>query len=372
MQFLIHQQMNIMSAAVLLLFGVYAFSMLDKKSSLNKIYLASLFLNLLLIILDILLNFLIETENISLFYLRSTGVLLYLLSPVFAYLFLQFICLYIFGCFKIKKMARNVFAALIIVNSITTFYVLRLKNFKTRTVSEFSVPFILMSVFLIYSVYVIVKNKKLLLSFEYTYIFTMSIITNAMILSQIIFNNTLFVWCGLTLTIIFMYIVLQQRELYRDSLTGARNRLVLKKCFEMYAKKSNNRLSAVLIDLDYFKNINDSYGHMEGDNALKTFVRLLHRVYREKGVVIRMGGDEFLVLLNNIPTEEVNQLILKMEKLVDMYNIKGDKPYRIKYSCASGTYKNDVDLEEFLHEIDIKMYRDKLGRKNKFLSLDNL
>lgn len=364
MQFLIHQQMNIMSAAVLLLFGVYALSMLDKKSSLNKTYLAALFLNLLLIILDILLNFLIGTENISIFYMRGTGVLLYLLSPVFTYLFLQFVCLYISGYFKINKVGRSVFAALIIANSIIAFFV--------RNIQEYSVPFMLMSVFLICSIYIIVKNKKLLLSFEYRYIFTMSLITNAMVLAQIIFNNTLFVWCSLTLTVIFMYIVLQQRELYRDSLTGARNRLVLRKCFEMYAKKSSNRLSAVLIDLDYFKNINDAYGHMEGDNALKTFVRLLNKVYREKGVVIRMGGDEFLILLNNIPTEEVTQLMLKMEKMVDTYNIRGDKPYRLKYSCASGIYRNDISLEEFLHEIDIKMYRDKQGRKNKFLSLDNL
>ena len=372
MQFLIHQQMNIVSAAVLLLFGVYAFSMLDKKSSVNKIYLASLFLNLLLISLDMLMNFLTGPENIPLLYSRGAGILLYLLTPVFAYLFLKFVCFYISGAVKIKKIRKRIFPALIALNSMITFFVLRTKDFKTYDISEYRIPFMVTLGIMIYCVYIIIKNRKLLLSFEYSYIIVMSMITSVMVLSQIIFHHTLFIWYSLTLTIILMYIVLQQRELYRDSLTGARNRLVLKKCFEMFSKKPDSKLSAVMIDLDYFKNINDSYGHAEGDKALQAFVKLLHKVYREKGIVIRMGGDEFLVLLNNILPAELDQLVLKMEKIVERYNAKGDKPYRIKYSCACGTYKKDMDFEQFLHEVDIKMYHDKLGRKNKLLSLDHL
>jgi len=177
-----------------------------------------------------------------------------------------------------------------------------------------------------------------------------------------------------------MFIVIQQRELYRDALTGARNRMVLKKCLDAHSKKPADNLSVVMIDLDYFKNINDTYGHSEGDYALKVFVKLLQKVYSDNGVVIRMGGDEFLILIYEISTLEVNELIKKMSKMVDRHNNKGVKPYRIKYSCASGTYNNcDISIDQFIHEIDMQMYKNKSGRRSsninsreKICSLDNL
>ncbi|MHB8065962.1 MAG: GGDEF domain-containing protein, partial [Ruminiclostridium sp.] len=151
------------------------------------------------------------------------------------------------------------------------------------------------------------------------------------------------------------------------------NRLVLKKCLDAHVKKPAGNLSVVMIDLDYFKNINDSFGHSEGDYALKVFVKLLQKVYSEDGIVIRMGGDEFLVLIYEISTLEVNELIKKMSKMVDKFNNKGIKPYRIKYSCASGTYNNsDISINQFIHEIDMKMYQNKNGRKGKMWSVENL
>lgn len=374
MQILIHQQMNIIAAIVLLLFWVYACSVLDRKSNINRIYLLSLSLNLILVALEVAFNFAIKMDNISVFFSRTIGGLVFALSPLLAYLFLQFICNYFSSPYKIKKSTKIISSVLIFLNTIIAVFSFKSKIFiESIGITEYTVPFSISFIYLAYSVFVISKNKKMLINFEYVYLITISIITSTLLLIQFFASEIRFIWCSSTFTLVLMFIVIQQRELYRDSLTGARNRLVLKKCIDAHVRKPVENLSIVMIDLDYFKNINDSYGHSEGDYALKVFVKLLQKIYSEDGIVIRMGGDEFLVLIYGISTLEVNELIKKMSKIVDKFNNKGFKPYRIKYSCASGTYDNsDISLEQFIHEIDMKMYQNKSSRKGRMWSAENL
>jgi len=370
MQFLIHQQMNILSGAVIFLFGIYALSVLDKKAHINKIYIAALFLNLLLICFEIVLGMLREAQT-GLIWVRILSSLIFMLSPLLSYLFLKFICSYYLFPIKFKRQVRSLFILLLVSNAVVG--VFRFGSIKLEDENFFQcvIPFTIALVFLLYSLYVIILNRKMLMRFEYGYILAISMTTNIMMTVQLALKETSFVWCSSSFTIIMMFILIQQRELYRDALTGARNRRVLKKCWDDYTRKADGSLSVVMIDLDYFKNINDSYGHSEGDHALRTFARLLHRVYSKEGTVIRLGGDEFLVLINNLPEEKVNELISKMEKMVDKYNFNCSKPYLLKYSCASDAYNNDMGMEQFLHEIDVKMYNHKKSRKRKYWSAEN-
>jgi len=375
MPILVHQQVNIIAAIISLLFWMYAYSVLDRKSNINKIYLISLSLNLILIALKVTFNFIVEIDSIALIFPRVIGGLIFALSPLLAYLFLQFVCNYFSTPFKIVRSAKAIFAVLICLNAIAAIFSLKSQMFsESIRTTQYTVPFLISLIFLVYSAFVIYKCKKMLINFEFVYIVTISIITSTLVLIQFFANETRFIWCSSTFTVILMFIVIQQRELYRDSLTGARNRLVLKKCLDAHVRKPVSDFSVVMIDLDYFKNINDSYGHSEGDYALKVFVRLLQKVYSEDGIVIRMGGDEFLVLIYGVSTLEVNELIKKMSKMVDKFNNKGVKPYRIKYSCASGTYNNsDISIDQFIHEIDMKMYKNKNGKKgSKMWSVENL
>lgn len=373
MQFLFHQQMNIISAIVLLFFLLYSIIVLDKNSKINNIYIISLSLNLVIIALDVAFNFFINRmDSISIFVPRIIGGLIFMLSPFLPYLFLQFVCSYFTTPYKIKRLTKMFFIVLFILNFAVAIFSFKSRTFIEINIAENLLPFLLGTVFLTYSIFIVFTSKRKLIYFEYIYITTMSIIVFALVLIQLFLIKTMFIWSGSTFTLILMFIVIQQRELYRDSLTGARNRLVLKKCIDAYNKKTGGNLSVVMIDLDYFKNINDSYGHSEGDYVLKTFVKVMQKVYSENGIVIRMGGDEFLVLIYKISTIEVNELIKKMSKLIDRYNNKGVKPYRIKYSCASGTYNNDISIEQFIHEIDLKMYQNKNGRKGKTWSVEKL
>ncbi len=360
---LVHQQMNIISFIVLLLFSFYAFSVLDKKAKINRYYLASLYLNLVILILEVTFFMSILQYGLSSFATRIIGICSYTISPILPYLVMKLVCLYFPSPYKIPKTTKLIFRSLIIINFLFAIFVFNfeLSNGRYKTNSVI-VSFALSAVFSGYALYVIIKNKKALLRIEFILIASINIISTALILFQFIFKESRFILITSSFTLVLLFIVIQQKELYRDTLTGARNRLALKKCLS--TKRQDQKISIVMIDLDYFKNINDTYGHAEGDYVLRVFARMLQKVYSEKGVVIRMGGDEFLILVYNVLNDELTELSGRMTKLIDRYNNRGLKPYRIKYSCASGVYDNsDISIDQFIHEVDLQMYQNKKKKR---------
>ncbi len=375
MQVLIHQQMNIVSIAVLLFFMIYSYNVFDKKLKINKLYLVSLTLNTLLIILEVIAAFFIGNYSSPIIVLSMiTKVIIVSVAPYLSYTFLKLVCNYYPKPLKIENYTKHIIRFLLMVNAISAVFLpFNLKTFSNVKITEYTVPLLLSFIFTAYCVFITFKNKKMIIKFEFVSILTTAIIATALILIQVIANATSFIWCSNSIILIFMFVIIQQRVLYRDSLTGARNRVVLKKCIDAYKKKPIGNLAIVMIDLDYFKSINDSYGHSEGDYALKSFVRILQIAYSDHGVVIRMGGDEFLVLINNVSLIEVNEMIRKMSRMIDNFNIKSDKPYHIRYSYASGMYKDrNISIEQFIHDIDMKMYQNKKGSRERIWSVKNM
>lgn len=95
------------------------------------------------------------------------------------------------------------------------------------------------------------------------------------------------------------YIRAYNNKLYMDALTGAYNRNYL----EEQLSQLTGITAVAMMDIDYFKNVNDSYGHDAGDEALKMLVRTVKSCIRAEDTVVRLGGDEFLVIFQNIPAE---------------------------------------------------------------------
>ncbi len=363
MQTLINHQLTIISFATLLLFMIYANCVLEKRSVIRRLYLSAALLNLFLTLSNLFLDIISENNEVPLMLPRITRGINFIVSPLLAYTFLLFVCNYFSNPFRIKKQVGMVFNLLFFANTITAIFILKSDMVSIRYFLPFSISLLLLS----YSIYIILKRRKLLLKVEYIYIMSVSIITAAVTALQLILNKTGYIWCYNSLALILIFVIIQQGELYKDSLTGARNRQALKKCLDCYEKRNLSRLSAVMIDLDYFKSINDLYGHSEGDFALKAFVKMLQRVYLNSGIVFRTGGDEFLVLIDNRSEPQIHDLMKKVSGVVDKFNAGGNKPYSIKYSYAFGTYKRtNKGVNQFLHEIDLQMYNNKNGKKRIF------
>lgn len=157
-----------------------------------------------------------------------------------------------------------------------------------------------------------------------------------------------------------------------DHLTGLPNRMALNDRIEQFinsADRHNQSFALLYIDLDRFKTINDSLGHSSGDELLKTIGQRLLGCLRKDDVVSRIGGDEFVILINEVQRPE--QLYKVLNKLIDSINV----PVKVKglelhtsLSIGISLYPNDgQDAETLLKHADIAMYRAKGMGRNTYL-----
>ncbi|MPN18967.1 putative diguanylate cyclase DgcC [bioreactor metagenome] len=155
----------------------------------------------------------------------------------------------------------------------------------------------------------------------------------------------------------------------RDPLTGLGNRMAYDEYLTIWNRKSNITLSVINIDLDGFKNINDVYGHQEGDEVLKFFARKLEEVFGGIGFAIRWGGDEFILLLNEKRRERLEKYVKMLNDKIDAYNDSNDMPYRIQFSCGIAIFDDSFDnVYDFIRHSDKLMYQEK----QKKMCLKNL
>ena len=148
-----------------------------------------------------------------------------------------------------------------------------------------------------------------------------------------------------------------------DALTGLYNRRFGEQRLAAEAARSRrygHPLTVMALDLNSFKQINDRYGHPAGDQVLKEFAARLNRAIRVSDMAIRMGGDEFLILLPECPSEQVQALLARLGPFEVDY--RGEK---IPVSCSAGWvgYERGETPEQFLERADKTLYADKRARK---------
>ncbi len=163
----------------------------------------------------------------------------------------------------------------------------------------------------------------------------------------------------------------------KDFLTDLYNRRFIMKIIKHFLTLSdrdpNFKLSFILIDIDDFKNINDTYGHDAGDEVLKQLAALLKNKVRKSDIVSRWGGEEFLVLLPKTDMEGAKHLAEKIRKEIEKQTFTfGDKKMHITVSIgvsAIDLSNNNTDKHIFktLVEVDKKLYKAKKTGKNKIV-----
>ena len=167
-----------------------------------------------------------------------------------------------------------------------------------------------------------------------------------------------------------------KHQAYFDPLTGLPNRHRLMEELNRVislAQRTQNFCSLLFIDLDHFKEINDSRGHHYGDPALTLFAQRLRKVIRTQETVARLGGDEFVVLLERLGTEAESarlQIAQVAEKIIDAasepFAIKGEK---FQISCSIGiVFFNDgtADSKTILEQADHALYTIKREGKSNY------
>lgn len=161
-----------------------------------------------------------------------------------------------------------------------------------------------------------------------------------------------------------------QKESITDNLTGLFNRNYLKYIFEVFkskAKRENKKLAVLFIDLDYFKEINDTLGHKYGDMLLKIISKRFREVLRKEDTIIRFGGDEFVVLMLFKKEEEILNVIERLYKKMQEKIILKNKEFNIGLSIGVSIYPDDgEELDILIKNADMAMYEAKKKGKGRF------
>jgi diguanylate cyclase (GGDEF)-like protein len=160
-----------------------------------------------------------------------------------------------------------------------------------------------------------------------------------------------------------------------DPLTRLLNRRGLQDALRIsiaHARRHGLPTSAIMIDIDYFKRVNDSFGHETGDHVIQLVASMIERLCRESDVVARTGGKEFLIILADtdsasarILAERVRQAVGERPLVVDQHRI----PVTISLGVASAS--GEFNLDELSQEADQAMYLAKRGGRNRVASVEN-
>lgn len=183
-------------------------------------------------------------------------------------------------------------------------------------------------------------------------------------LVQTFLYGPLLIWSCSAFALVIAYAFLQQRMVHLDDLTGAWDR----RSFDYYIvsrlEQSYERFGAVYVDVDRLKEINDTYGHLEGDYAIKTAVDIIRNEVRKNDIIVRMGGDEFLIVINCDSKEDLYKTIERIETAFVVYNKNSKKEYRLECSFGADMFDSQYSsFEQFLNHIDNLMYCNKNKKK---------
>ncbi|WP_415892386.1 GGDEF domain-containing protein [Neptuniibacter sp. PT8_73] len=158
-----------------------------------------------------------------------------------------------------------------------------------------------------------------------------------------------------------------QELAHTDQLTGLPNRKMLEAITKQAisrAQRKQSTLSLTFIDLDFFKPINDEYGHNVGDKVLTNFTTAINQILREDDILARLAGDEFILLIQADSMfeaqEALDHIMERIHERLDHPII--DTPAALHIRCSAGTAfapKDAIDFEGLLHCADIAMYESK-------------
>lgn len=185
-------------------------------------------------------------------------------------------------------------------------------------------------------------------------------------LLNFVLQDSSFIEIGLSVSIIFIYIVLQKNFITEDELTKMNN----KNCLLRYLDKvtlnpaTANQVYVIIMDINDFKKINDHFGHLEGDQCLIWFSNILKNLFDKKSIFLaRYGGDEFIAVCRSNSEKEVSELCKKIKTETDKQNAILNKKYNLSVSIGYAKHSpEDANIKALIEKADKNLY---ISKKDK-------
>lgn len=185
-------------------------------------------------------------------------------------------------------------------------------------------------------------------------------------------ENTIELLSGLLASQIFQSMKFQNTllESRTDELTGLSNRRRIMEQLQQEmnrAKRYENKLSLILLDLDHFKLINDDHGHVVGDEVLRRLGKILKRETRDTDFVGRYGGEEFLIVTPEATPNEAMELAERIRARVAEHDFEGpgEESFTVTLSGGVADYEENLTPKSFIERADRALYRAKNEGRNR-------
>lgn len=170
----------------------------------------------------------------------------------------------------------------------------------------------------------------------------------------------------ITIELLCLYVGSSNRQIMIDRLTQVNNRQNLNRFLSNKLRSHTDNLFLLMIDVDYFKNINDTYGHLEGDEALIRVANALKQgctVCRKHPYIARYGGDEFIIVAE-LSEDEIHELCSAIRSNLESLNEKAGVPYSLHLSIGYAEWKEGMTTSDLMVAADYNLYKEKASRDN--------
>ena len=299
---------------------------------------------------------------------RTGNFVIFIFSPLIPSLWLLYIRLFIdLG----KKATRRLLATIIAVNATNWvavlltlkynwFYYIDADNIYHRGPYH-SLSFVFPTILFAIAAFLVILNREKLERKYYTAFLIFTTQPLVSVILQIFIGGFTFIYNGVALSVLILFLFVQVQDVFTDYLTGVANR----KKLELHLRKKvlvstpEQTFSAIMLDIDNFKKINDTLGHKAGDNILRSTALLLKECVGEGGLIARYGGDEFCIVLDTSDPEQLKAAASKIRGYLKAFNTQNNLPVELSLSMGYATYRYGMTVDEFQNTIDKLMYEHK-------------
>lgn len=359
---------NLYSIAVLTIIYIQNVKNEGKEVLQYKIYMAMLKIAIFMLIMDVFSRFDGRPGTIYPYINHISNFLMFAMNLFIASLWIMYVHDQVI---QDEKNTRRLAISLILLNVINIitvivsqffgwFYYIDDANIYHRG-HLFWVSVLLVIGLIIFAIILVIKNKSRIEKKYYYSLIWFAIPPFAGIILQTFFYGISIMLNCFTLSMLIVFVNVQNHSMYTDYLTGIYNR----KKLDLYLREKintsleNKTFSAIMLDLNDFKSINDLYGHDIGDKALKICVKLLNSCLEEGDFIARFGGDEFCIILNTYNESMLEDIVSRIKECFHRYNKSGKHPYNLEVSIGYAIYDTSMKMEDFQKMLDIFMYQNK-------------
>ena len=316
-----------------------------------------------------------ETFNGAILVSNIVNVFLYMIGPITTVLWLSYVDFKIFDDIRGLRNRIVIYSLPVIVNT-----VLSLIQLITPILFRFDpnnsncyirlplswYTYALPLLYIAYSTILLLNNKKKISKKIFIPLILYMVFPLLGTVVQMLGTNLSTIYIGTALSIIIVYVRIQNDVGLIDDLTGLQNRRhLIEYLNERIVHNKNENLYILMIDIDDFKSINDTYGHSAGDRALVYVSEIFLESVKLEDFVSRYAGDEFIIVLELNETENVEKVIDVIQANLDLFNTYTEEEFRLQVSCGYTKFIENDTTEEILKRADAEMYKIKKQKQKR-------